>query len=53
MHLTRESSILTFPTPGVGSPFGFGRGMTTFTKVPANALRIETKFLKIDEITFK
>lgn len=26
---------LTFPTPGYGSLFGPGRGMTTFTNLPA------------------
>lgn len=29
-----QTEILTFPTPGKGSPFGLGLGMTTFTKAP-------------------
>lgn len=39
IHINRKmhSFILTFPTPGDGSPFGFGRGMTTLTRLPANS----------------
>lgn len=33
-----RSKEQTFPTPGHGSPLGRGRGITTFTKVPADCV---------------
>lgn len=33
----------TFPTPGPGSPFGGGRGITTLTKLPADDFKKNAK----------
>ena len=34
---------ITFPTPAEGSPSGLGRGMATFTKLPAKQVSLERR----------
>lgn len=37
-----RSRIQTFPTPPDRSPSGCGRGITTFTKVPAHVVKVKS-----------